>query len=140
MILVWPVKFKRSVVGSFEFRGFRGVASSSSFDDVLFLEDESNRNGRCAVFGVLVMTELRSCLEGDQGSALGCFEGEVRMFASRVKSVGIAEIVLRSPTVSSFIVLSSKPSVKSSNAAPLSSKLSVFSRSGEAIMLLLGLW
>lgn len=111
-MLVWPVKFNRSVVASLEFRGRRGVASSSSLDEVLFLDDDSSRSGRCAVFGVLVMMELRSCLEGDHASALVCFEGDVLIFARRVMSVVIAEMVLKSPTVSSCMVLSSSPKVK----------------------------
>ena len=96
--MVWPVKFNRSVVLSFEFRGLRGVGSSSSLDEVLRLEVDNSRNGRWAVPGVAVMIEFR--FEGDHGSC-DVFVGELRILANRVISVGMAEMVLRSPTVSS---------------------------------------
>jgi hypothetical protein len=46
MMFVWVVKFIRSVGESLELRGLRGVASSSSLEDVLCREEDSNRNGR----------------------------------------------------------------------------------------------
>ncbi len=110
-IFVCPVKFSKSVVASPDAFGFRGVGSSSSFEEVLRRDEDNNRSGRCAVPGVPVITDVRRCLEGDHASQ-GGFEGELRRLAKRVMSVGIAEMVLRSPTVSSWTVLSSKLNVK----------------------------
>ena len=45
-MFVWPVKFKRSVGESLKVLLRLGVASSSSFDDVLRLDMESSRRGR----------------------------------------------------------------------------------------------
>lgn len=100
-IFVWVVKFIRSVGESLELRGLRGVASSSSLEDVLCREEESNRKGRWPVVGVLAIIDVRNCLDGDHASGPGCLDGEFRKLANRVMSVGIAEIVLKSPTVSS---------------------------------------
>jgi len=80
------------------------------------------------------MMELRSCLEGDQASR-GGLEGELRKLANRVMSVGIAEIVLRSPIVSSWIVLSSRLSVSvNSSKSSLASLLISPARSGEPVV------
>jgi hypothetical protein len=53
--------------------------------------------------GVLKMTEMQSRLDGDQTSGLGVFVGEPHRLANRVRSVGIAEMVLRSPIVVSSV-------------------------------------
>lgn len=96
-MFVWPVKFSRSVGESLDARGRRGVASSSSVMEFVL---ERSCNGRCVAPGVFTSTEFRSCLDGDHGSRAD-FVGEFRRLAKRVRSVGIAEILLRSPTVSS---------------------------------------
>lgn len=80
------------------------------------------------------MTEVRRCcLLGDQGSQ-GGLEGELRRLEKRVMSVGMAEMVLRSPTVSSLIVLSSRVSVKvkSSSSSLGTSSVRCCSCSGDA--------
>jgi hypothetical protein len=64
------------------------------------------------VSGVLKMTDVQSRLDGDQASGLGVFVGEPQRLANRARSVGIAEMVLRSPiVVSSVTALSSIPRV-----------------------------
>jgi len=90
-----------------------GLLPSSSLDELLFREAESRWSGRCEVPGVPIITEFRSCFDGDHASGLGVLVGEFRRFAKRVISAGIAEIVLRSPTVRSLYVLSSMLGVTS---------------------------
>jgi hypothetical protein len=107
-MLDWPVKFSKSVGESEEVRERRGVWSASLVE----LLRDRRCNGLCDAPGVLKMTELRSCFEGDQGSWRDLV-GELRRLAKRVRSGGMAEMLLRSPTVSSKPVLSPKSRVKS---------------------------
>ena len=105
-MFVWPVKFSRSFVESAECLDTLGVASSSSFDDVLLvlLRDRSC-NGFCPVDEVDIATECRFA-RGVQPSGGSILVGEFRSSANLVMSVAIAEIVLRSPAVSSCTVFS----------------------------------
>ena len=107
-----PVKLRRSVGESPEFRDRRGV-SSTSFVELLLARRWS---GRWVLPGVLKTTELRSCLEGDQVSVLCGLEGELRRLENVVMSGGMAEMLLRSPTVSSKPVLSPRSKVMSASS------------------------
>lgn len=101
-MLVWPVKFSRSVDDSAECRAPLGVASSSSFEEVF--EEVLLLDRRCSglwpVTGVEIAIEFLFGL-GVQQSVVGVLLGELRRLANLVRSVGMAEMVLRSPTVSS---------------------------------------
>ena len=59
-----------------------------------------------------------SCFDGDHCSP-SLFVGEGHRLANRVRSAGMAEMVLRSPIVSSAYVLSSKPVVRSVSLSSL---------------------
>jgi len=125
-MLVWPVKFSRSGDESVEWRGLLGVASSSSleevFEEVLLLE--SRCSGLCPVAGVDMAIEFLLGL-GVQSSMGAALVGELRRLANLVMSVGICEIVLRSPTVSLCMVVS-RPKVRSMSMV---SSLGLFSLS-----------
>lgn len=108
-MLVWPVKFNRLVGESAECLVLLGVASSSSLEEVLALE--SRWRGLWPVAGVDMAIEFLFGL-GVQPSVGAALVGELRRWASLVRSVGMAEMVLRSPTVSSCTVWS-RPRVKS---------------------------
>lgn len=80
--------------------------SESQQGDVVDVEIGTDSDDN--VSGVLKMTYVQSCLDGDQASGLGVFVGESQRLANRVRSVGIADMVLKSPiVVSSVTALSS---------------------------------
>jgi len=114
--LVWPVKFIRSMGESAEWRACLGVASSSSPGDVLLRDKRCN--GLRPVAGVDRAIELRVGRGVQPSSGRIGFVGELRMLANRVVSVGMAEIVLRSPTVSSCMVLSRQRVMSMSLTSP----------------------
>lgn len=119
---------------SVECRDLLGVASSSSLESLEAVLRRDNRcNGLCPVAGVAVAIEFRLGL-GVHPSVGIVLVGELRRLANLVISVGIAEMVLRSPTVSSLMVFSSPKVMSTSRVSPSSGMFSLLAFSCIVLM------